>query len=162
MSAYTAAVVELLKLGLVGLIASLFTHLISSHQHRQLRWWELKVQAYRDAIESLSDLVFYYDLQYQRAVRGGGMTEELTAKLEDIWDKAGSRIRQLTDSGAFLFSASAENALRKLMQTSEADFEHYGEHAEAMNDEAKNCLKTLVEVSRTDLRLRGAFDWLKN
>jgi len=52
---------ELIKLASVGFIAGLFSSVIANRDHRQRKWWELRVSAYQNAIEALSDLVYYYD-----------------------------------------------------------------------------------------------------
>ena len=59
---------ELIKLAVVGLIAGLFSSIIANKDHRQRKWWELRVSAYQNAIESLSDLVYYYDVHYSATI----------------------------------------------------------------------------------------------
>ena len=53
--------IELTKLGFVGLIAGLFSSVLSNRDYRQRKWFEMRVKAYQNAIEALSDIVYYYD-----------------------------------------------------------------------------------------------------
>ncbi len=55
------AVLELLKLALVGLVSGLFSYYLAGRKHRAEKWWELRVTAYQDAIAALSDLYYYFD-----------------------------------------------------------------------------------------------------
>jgi hypothetical protein len=73
---------EILKLGMVGLIAGLFSSVLANRDHRQRKWWELRVTAYQNAIEALSDLVYYYDKQYEVEIEYQGHSEEFKKKLD--------------------------------------------------------------------------------
>lgn len=55
-------VLEFLKLAFVGTVAGLFSSFLGNWSFRHKKWWELRVDAYQSAIESLSDLVHYYDV----------------------------------------------------------------------------------------------------
>nr|WP_075519007.1 hypothetical protein [Moritella viscosa]SHO17368.1 Putative uncharacterized protein [Moritella viscosa] len=56
-----SVLLELLKLGFVGVIAGLFASFLANRDFRNKKWWELRVSAYKTAIEALSDLVHYYE-----------------------------------------------------------------------------------------------------
>jgi len=50
------AILELLKLALVGLISGVFSYYLTFRKHRFEKWWELRVTAYQEVIAALSDL----------------------------------------------------------------------------------------------------------
>jgi len=53
------SILELIKLVGAGLIAGLFSSALANKNHRQRKWWELRVTAYQNAIDALSDLIYY-------------------------------------------------------------------------------------------------------
>lgn len=60
---------ELLKLGVVGLIAGIFSSWLANKDYRYRKWWELRVAAYQGAIEALSDIAHYYNSHYTLRLR---------------------------------------------------------------------------------------------
>lgn len=46
---------ELAKMGGTGLVAGLFTAWVTMRDHRDKKWWELRVTAYQIVIDALSD-----------------------------------------------------------------------------------------------------------
>lgn len=150
---------ELLKLGVVGLIAGLFSSVIANRDHRQRRWWELRVTAYQNAIEALSDLVYYYDRNFSAAIEYRELHEDFKEKLDAYWEESFPKVRKFADSGAFLFSERANAALRELMK--DDDEPTYIEHLDNKLAKAKYCLNELIECSKTDLKLKpGLMGWL--
>jgi hypothetical protein len=145
-------VFELLKLSSVGLIAGLFSSIIANKDYRQRKWWELRVSAYQNAIEALSDLVYYYDSHYSATIEYREFSDEYKDKLDSFWEEAYPKIRKFADSGAFLFSDKANSAFREFMQKDNS--ESYVEHLDTKLDRAKKCLLKLVECSKTDLKLK--------
>lgn len=145
---------ELMKLGVVGLIAGLFSSALANRDHRQKRWWELRVAAYQSAIEALSDLVYYYDKHWTAEIRQHELTEEFKAQLSSTWDTSFHKVRRLADSGAFLFSEEANSALTEFMRDEEA--QSYFEHIDMDLTKAKRCLSSLVACSKVDLKLKAS------
>lgn len=148
---------ELLKLASVGVIAGVFSSALANRDHRQRKWWELRVTAYQSVIEALSDLVYYYDKHYNAAIEHRDLPEEFEKKLSAYWEQAFPRVRKAADSGAFLFSDKANAALREFMTDENADW--YIEHLDITLSKAKNCLSALVECSKDDLKLK--LSWLE-
>jgi len=144
-------VLELLKLGTVGLIAGLFTSFIANRDHRRRKWWEMRVAAYQNAIEALSDLAYYYDKHLNAEIEQRELPARLKEELDDYWEKSFPEIRKFADSGAFLFSERANGALREFL--SEDRRPSYFEHLDSKLATAKRCLNQLVECSKTDLKL---------
>ena len=147
---------ELIKLAAVGLIAGLFSSALSSRDHRQRKWWELRVTAYQNAIEALSDLVYYYDKHYNAELEYRELPENFKSKLTTYWDSSFPKVRKLADSGAFLFSDRANAALRNCIRD-----EHEDSYIDMLDNNlarARTCLSELVACSKEDLRLRES--WL--
>lgn len=144
-------VAEILKLAIVGLIAGFFSSWLANRDHRRRRWWELRVDAYQNAIGALSDLLYYYDKHYDAEISSYTFPEDFKEKLEQHWQDAQPKIRKLADSGAFLFSDRANAALREFMKDEHADI--FIEHVDNKLGQAKRCLSELVECSKKDLKL---------
>lgn len=147
---------ELLKLAAVGIVAGLFSSFISNKDHRQRKWWELRVEAYRGAIEALSDIVYYYDRHYNAEIESRELSVDFKKKMTDFWDTSYPRVRRLADSGAFLFSDPANAALKDFMRND--DEQTYHEMLDNNLTKAQRCLAELVACSKEDLRLRDG--WL--
>ena len=95
--------IELLKLGFVGLIDGLFSSVLSNRDYRQRKWWEMRVTAYQNAIEALSDIVYYYGEHYDAEITRRDLSEERSKHLSATWEQSFPKVRKYADSGAFLF-----------------------------------------------------------
>jgi hypothetical protein len=153
----TDTLLELLKLTSVGVIAGVFSSALANRDHRQRKWWELRATAYQSLIEALSDLVYYYDKRYNAAIEHRDLPEDFEMKLTAYWEQSFPRVRKAADSGAFLFSDKANAALREFMQDEKTEW--YIEHLDITLSKAKECLATLVECSKYDLKLKPS--WLE-
>jgi len=150
-------VLELVKLAFVGLFAGLFSSYLGNWSFRHKKWWELRVAAYQAAIESLSDVVHYYDVHW-RTWDSGGVSEKHQEKLREIINVAMPKIRKLADSGSFLFSDEANIVLRKFVDFDPGKMSNPDDYYGPLREEANQCLKELVLLSKRDLRIRNA--WL--
>ncbi len=150
-------ILELLKLGGVGLIAGLFASALANRDHRYRTWWEMRVQAYRVAIEALSDLVHCYDHKYRAQIEARDLPEQFEKGLDDTAQAALQQVRKFADSGAFLFSERANAALREFMKRDESD--SYFEAIDNAAAKSQECLRALVECSKRDLQL--SHGWLR-
>lgn len=144
---------ELLKLAAVGLIAGLFASVLANRDHRQKKWWEMRVAAYQSAIESLSDLAYFYREHFIAEISGLAMPQEKQEELAASWNESLHKVRRLADSGAFLFSERADIALRKFVARAYAHSTF--DQLNANIDHAETCLRELVERSKIDLKLKG-------
>jgi hypothetical protein len=143
---------ELLKLAGVGILAGLFSSVLANRDHRERKWWEMRVSAYQNAIEALSDLVYYYDKHFKAEIEYRELSEEFRQQLDAYWEQSFPKVRKYADSGAFLFSEAANTALRELMKD---DVEpSYVEHLDNNLAKARKCLNRLVESSKNDLKLK--------
>ena len=145
---------ELLKLGAVGVIAGLFSSYLANRDYRSRKWWELRVGAYQSAIDSFSDLIYYYDSHYSATIEYRELSDDYKKKLNEHWESGFHKIRKSADSGAFLFSPEANAALKEFMNIDNAPSNNYVEQLDNQLAGAKQCLKTLVECSKIDLLLK--------
>lgn len=150
-------VLELLKLASVGLIAGLFSSLLANRDYRQRKWWELRVAAYQNAIEALSDIVYYYEKHYTAEIESRELSKQFQEELEKYWEQAYPKLRKFADSGAFLFSVEANTALLEFMKNEHAG--SYFEHLDNKLARAMKCLARLIECSKVDLKLKPG--WLE-
>ena len=148
-------ILEFLKLGIVGLIAGLFSSRLANRDYRHRKWWELRVKAYQDAIEALSDIVHYYEKHYKAEIEYRELPEDFKKKISDFWDESYPKVRRLADSGAFLFSTRANAALKEFMR--DDDEQTYIEHLDNNLAKSEKCLAELVSCSKEDLRLKESF-----
>jgi hypothetical protein len=149
---------ELLKLAGVGLIAGLFSSFLANRDYRQRKWWELRVAAYQNAIEALSDMVYYYENHYTAEIESRELSGKVQEQLHKYWEQAFPKIRKFADSGAFLFSVEANTALREFMMKDEPA-DSFFEHVDSRLARATKCLERLVECSKIDLKLKVG--WLE-
>lgn len=144
---------ELIKLASVGVISGLFSAFIANKPHRDKKWWELRVSAYQSVIESLSDLVYYFDKKYTAEIENRELNEEFESELSKVWDESFHKVRKAADGGVFLFSQDVNDALQSFMKLRNDDHHTYFEYLDANLFAANNCLKSVVKSANTDLRL---------
>lgn len=148
------AILELLKLALVGLVSGVFSYFISNWRHRSEKWWDLRVAAYQDVIGALSDLNHYFDTHLDAEMMQRELSTERTKELQAFWDNSYHKIRKAADAGAFLFSTKAEAALKKFMKGEGADCDSYFDYLDCRLASTKKCLEDLITCSKHDLRLQ--------
>lgn len=148
--------VEILKMGLVGLIAGWFSSYMATRDHRYKKLWELRGAAYQSVIEALSDLTYYFGKLYEAEILSSELSDEKTKELNQIWTDGYHKVRQAADVGAFLFSEEAGDALKKFIKCHDENnvYETFFERVDSDLFEAKSCLNLLVLSSKKDLRLR--------
>lgn len=144
--------IDLIRLGFVGLIAGLFSSALANKDHRHRKWWELRVAAYQNAIEALSDLIHCYEKYLKAEIESRDLPIEYEEKLDSNREQAYQKIRKFADSGAFLFSDKANSALRKFIDGGE--HQSYFEHLEDNYLKAKESLSQLIECSKIDLKIK--------
>lgn len=147
---------ELIKLGSVGLLSGAFGAFMALRRYKHERWWEMRVNAYKTVIESLSDMTAIYEARNnnweQSPVEPEGINNELRVVRE--------KIRKHRDMGAFLFSNDAEQALTSFIEfnvdsasvTDPSDV--YGPFSRSSRD----CLEKIVALSKKDLAVSSR--WL--
>jgi hypothetical protein len=151
------AILELLKLALVGLISGVFSYYLTFRKHRFEKWWELRVTAYQEVIAALSDLHYYFESYFKSELSQRDMSDAKEKELKLLWENAYHKVRKAADVGAFLFSTEAETALNTFIK---GQNKHYGTSYEWLDGrcaDAKKCLDALVSCSKADLRLGRSF-----
>jgi hypothetical protein len=144
-------IVELIKLGSVGILSGIFSAIIALRRYRHEKWWEMRVDAYRSGIEALSDLVIHYELRLRNWEREPIEPEVVSAEIAS----ARSKVRKLRDMGAFVFSSEAENALNEFVEFDipEEHVSDPGDIYDPLSRIAKKSLQELITVSRKDLKI---------
>ena len=149
---------EILKLAFVGLTAGLFSSFVANRDYRYKKWWELRVIAYQDLIEALSDLVYYFDRHYKAETEHWTLKEDDLEKLSHHWEAAFPKVKKSGESGAFLLSDDVNHSLEKLIECNNRHYDSYFEFLENNLIEARNCLSLVVFSSKKDLKIGGK--WL--
>ena len=147
-------IIELFKLAIVGIIASFFTSFVTNRDHREKKWWELKVKAYKETIEALSDVFHYFDSYYKAEMVRQNLSDAKMRELYEIWNNGFAKIRKAADSGAFLFSSEVELALRNFVEAMNKDHDTRFEELDDGYAEVRKCLSTIVACSKKDLQLK--------
>jgi uncharacterized Ntn-hydrolase superfamily protein len=143
---------ELIKLASVGVISGLFSAFIANKSHRDKKWWELRVSAYQSVIESLSDLIYYFDKKYTAEIENRELNEEFENELSKVWDESFHKVRKATDIGVFLFSSNVNSALQTFMKVRNDEHHSYFEYLNTNLLAAKNCLDSVVKFANIDLK----------
>ncbi len=144
---------DILKLVVVGVISGLFSAFLANRKHRNQKWWELRVMAYKEVIEALSDLIYYYDTNCNAEIEHKEHRDEFQKKLSGIWGKSYHKVRKSADSGAFLFSTEVNDALVEFIATNKEKPNTYFEFLDNNLFVAKKCLKTINKAARKDLKI---------
>lgn len=145
--------IELIKLGSVGILAGVFSSLLSNRDHRYKKWWELRVSRYTELINALSDINYYYERNYNAAIMKNELNPEFRKKLDDFLQDSFPKIRRSADSGAFIFSDEVNKALKKYIEVSLKDYDSYDEFLDSNLYETNLCLEAVVTASKVDLKL---------
>jgi hypothetical protein len=146
--------VELAKLGAVGIIGGFFGSFMANRNFRSQRWWERKADAYTRLIEALSDMLEYYSALGRAEIQGRELAEEQKAELEAHWNAGRRSVRKAANLGAFLLSPEVETALREFEEHVRKHHESYFEYLDESYGAVKACLETIVAQSKQDLQVR--------
>lgn len=150
-------ILELVKLAAVGILAGAFASYLNNRDHRQKKWWELRVEAYKNAIEALSELLHFFNSQYNAEIQKKDLSSEQLLELTKQRQEGYKKIRLAADTGAFLFSAEAAEILNNYISEMETQYLTKFYYADAGLSSTKKCLKTIVDCSKKDLHLKNAF-----
>ena len=148
--------IELLKLGFVGIISGLFSAFLAIRAHRDKKWWELRVEAYKTLIDALSDLNYYFDSKYLADITNQAISETKNNQLNKFWNEGYHKVRKAADSGSFLFSNEVNHALKNFMDHNRNDhhasyFEYLDSHSALIN----KCLESVVSSAKKDLKIKN-------
>lgn len=144
-------ILELIKLGSVGLLSGMFSAFVALKVYKNQKWWDLRVEAYKGAIEHISDLAAIYEARYtsweESPIEPAGLAREV--------GELSYKVRKLRDMGAFLFSSDAEKALTEFVsfKVNYSNVVDPGDVYGPYSVEAKKCLDRLVHYSKIDLEL---------
>lgn len=152
---------EFLKLGIVGLIAGLFSAFLATRKHRNSKSWELKVAAYRSLIDNLSDLSSSYDNlceTYHYNERDTESNKEYIDGLSKCARNSFQEVRKAANNESFLYSKEINEALSKFMEFEKKDFHDRYTYMEAYSAGADTCRKKVIEAASKELPIK--YSWL--
>ena len=150
-------ILEFIKLGVVGLVAGLFTAFIANKNFRKQQWWERRADAYSNLISSLSDLLEYYGVLMDLEEHRIEVTDERMHELSESWSAAYRHVRRSNDMGSFLYSGDVQSALAELIKTHDKKFDSIFKHAAEHYSAVEDCLCTVVGSSKEDLDLMSFY-----
>ncbi|WP_339668364.1 hypothetical protein [Dasania marina] len=147
---------ELIKLGSVGVLSGVFGAFMALRRYKYEKWWEMRVNAYKAVIESLSDMTAIYEKRNnnweQSPIEPKNISQELRVARE--------KVRKHRDMGAFLFSNDAEAALTDFVDF-QIDYERVTDPGDVYGpfcQISRKCLEKIVALSKKDLAVNGR--WL--
>lgn len=148
---------ELSKIAATGFVAGIFAAWVAMRDHRFKKWWELRVAAYQNVIEALSDLAYVYNSRLNHQYQGVEPDREAEQRLSSLAQEAFNKVRKAADAGAFLFSAEANAILDAFQKELDQDYQTYFEHLDGLAAVSKTCLTKLVAITRKDLSVKWRF-----
>ncbi len=146
-------VIELIKLGSVGVLSGVFGAFMALRRYKHEKWWEMRANAYKTVIESLSDTVAIYEEKNNNWEQSSIEPEKISEDLKF----ARERVRKHRDIGAFLFSKDAEAALTEFVDF-KIDYEKVTDPSDIygpFSQISRKCLEKIVALSKKDLAVNG-------
>jgi len=137
-------------------VSSLITVSLSLHKFRTEKWWETRVSAYIDLIDSLHSLKEYSDVYLDEATEGRKVGDKEKKKLNADYILAFSRVRRAANVGSLLFSASAHKEISSCLNGLNAatETDHWPDHLVAHQEAMDGVIERVVEISKLDLKLK--------
>lgn len=147
---------ELIKLGSVGVLSGVFGAFMALRRYKHEKWWEMRVNAYKTVIESLSDMTAIYEARNNNWEQFPSEPESISKELSVVRGK----VRKHRDMGAFLFSNDAEAALTDFVDF-KIDYDSVTDPSDVygpFSQSSRKCLEKIVALSKKDLAVSGR--WL--
>lgn len=151
-------IIELVKLGIVGLIAGLFALYRAKQEFISQRWWERKADTYMRIIEALWKILDYYKQNYEEVTDHREISDERKKEILNQWREGQREIKKITEIGAFLVSDETIAALKKLWKKPEPESDPDDWISQLENDyiATEACIDTVIKSAKKDLQvIRG-------
>lgn len=145
--------IELIKLGSVGVLSGVFGAFMALRRYKHEKWWEMRVNAYKTVIESLSDMTAIYEARNNNWEDSSTEPESISQELSVVRGK----VRKHRDMGSFLFSNDAEEALTDFVDF-KIDYNSVVDPSDVYGPFCQNsrkCLEKMVALSKKDLAVSG-------
>jgi hypothetical protein len=143
----------------LAFIASVVATSISAYNARlakftQQKWWERKADAYSRIVEALAEMVYYHEEHLTAYEEGRNVPEAMKVEIEQHWRHSYAELKKSSAVGAFLISAEAETALRRMWQETGKGVNPNDWYGLLESDyvAARDCLKSMVVHAKEDLR----------
>jgi hypothetical protein len=147
---------EIIKLLFVGLLAGFSSSYFALSRYKHEKWWEMRVTAYKDCIEELSDLSAKYGYELDKWFETSTGLQGNSSLVRKSVSGDENKVRKLRDMGAFLFSKEAEDALTTYVETN-IDWDHVADPEDIygpLSHASRKCLDQFVAISIKDLGIK--------
>ncbi len=142
--------------GIIGFAGVMFTLWYNGKMMRKQRWWERKIEAYEKIIEALHNSKMFSEEHLEADCKGREVSEEKDKELRRLAKFAHDEIVKVIDTGTFMFSEIAMTRLRKYRKEDDqaSDTTMWIEYLEADLDATDRCLKDMIEIAKSDLKVK--------
>ncbi|MGM0582945.1 MAG: hypothetical protein ACQETL_19870 [Bacteroidota bacterium] len=148
---------DILSKILPGLIIAIFASFLSTKwslkKFYSEKWWERKSIAYSELIESLYEVLQFFEIHKKDFGQGTGLTTKQESNLQEKYNQAHLKIKKASDIGSFVVSKKTQLILKELFERPKLNrnqnpiFEIYEEKYEAH----QNALELIVIEAKKDL-----------
>jgi hypothetical protein len=148
-------IIELVKLGIVGLVSGLFALYCANRGFISQRWWERKADTYTRIIEGLWQILDYYKQRWEEIENSREISDERRKEILKQWRQGQREIKKVTEIGAFLVSDETIAALKKLWKKSEPVPDPDDWISQLENDyiATEACIDTVIKSAKKDLQV---------
>lgn len=129
---------------------------LSLRRFRTERWWERKVESYKNVIEALHNSMAFASDFFQAEAEGRKIPEERDKELQSRARKAKDEILKATDVGAFILSEKALTRLKKYKDEADeaSQSDNWYDYLYVELEATEKCLKDFIEIAKKDLKTR--------
>jgi hypothetical protein len=138
---------------LVAVTTALLTVWLSLRRFYREKWWEAKMRAYSDLIQSLHHMKWDLEISLRAVRRGETEMSEYRKAWEAKHQAAWEEVRKQMDVGEFLYSSASVHILRTFDRESAAHSDDYYDHLETLEAAVIKCLPAIKASARIDLGL---------
>lgn len=140
----------------IAAVTSIITVWLAFKRFRSERWWERKADAYSAIIVSLHHMKRYCEKQMEALESHKDMSKEEGRTLLYNFRKAAEKIVKAKDVGSFIISNEAVKQLDVLQNglCSAESADHFYEYLEKQLSPVNNCLNSIRELAKSDLKVK--------
>lgn len=135
-----------------AVVTSLLTVRLSVRQFQTQRWWEKKVEAYSQLVESLTSLKVVLDRWLSEAY--GERRQSQSKDLNEQYSLAARSLTRVAAQGAFLVSEDAVKICKNVVRALDFESQNIVEELEHSSTAVDAAIGELIELARRDLRAK--------
>jgi hypothetical protein len=147
---------QILIVGIIGFAGVMLTLWYNGKMAREQRWWEHKIEAYEKVIEALHNSKMFSEEHLEANYKGRDVPEDKDKELRRGAKLAHDEIIKVFDTGIFVLSENAMTRLRQYQKEADqaSDTTIWTEYLEADLDATDRCLKDVIEIAKSDLKVK--------